>query len=629
MTPRPLFPLIARCQYVDKYGNVRRLGNTMTHPQASLLRAAEICMTGGTIDSSMGLVGPPRKIRAGTPVRVITLKARQMGVSTFIEAVAFNVSMVLPYSRSLVVSHDNGSSEHLLSMTRRYWDTSMFAAEGIYTPKHLAGNKLGWLEPDTEIKISTAKNLSAGRSHTIRFLHASEVAFWDNGKELMKGLNQAVPRVPLSFQFLESTARGIGNYFYDTWQEAVDDANSYLPLFYPWWQHPLYEAQHIGLGHLTTQPLLNLDSEEQALSRAFSRMGMDDAKVRAKLLWRREILATECQGELEAFHQEYPSTPEEAFVATGRNVFHKQYLDAAYEPLEGTRGELRSRRGGGGVEFASDRHGAWKVFRKPRPGGWYMVGADAAKQAKGDYAVIQVIDRITWEQVAVYRADVDPITFAEEVIRAGAWYNDAMLVPETNMSGGVVAEICRSRYDNVFIHKSQVTVRGQMANQYGFNTNTQTKPEVVGNLKRAILDRFNGSSTITIHDRTTYQEMKGYVLTDTGQYMNGEGTDHDDTVMALGLAVTATIYEADDDARPVREGRGRQPDAATEAERFLAATDGVVPADEIVVKKVVKPNDAGELVEQDAQFLPAKTVRGRRYDPDDEYLFDEYEGDPW
>ena len=124
--------------------------------------------------------------------------------------------------------------------------------------------------------------------------------------------------------------------------------------------------------------------------------------------------------------------------------------------------------------------------------------------------------------------------------------------------------------------------------------------------------------------------MKGYVLTDNGQYQNGDSTDHDDTVMALGLAITATIYEADDDARPqTREGRGRHPQPTTDAERFLAATDGVVPGGEVVVKKVVKPNDAGELEEQDAQFLPARTIRGRAVDPDDEYLFDEYEGDPW
>jgi len=628
MTSRPLYPLIAPCRFVDKYGNLRSLGRAMTHPQDSILRASEICMTGGTIDSSIGLVGPAREIRRGTPIRVITLKARQMGVSTFTEAVAFAVSMVLPYSRSLIVSHDNTSSEHLLSMCRRYWDTSLFNADGIFTPKHLAGNKLGWLEQDTEMKISTAKNLSAGRSHTIRFLHASEVAFWDNGFELMKGLNQAVPRVPLSFQYLESTANGIGNYFEQTWNEAVDGANSYLPLFYPWWQHPAYEAQHIGLGHLADRPLMNIDSEEQALSRAFRRMGLDDYTIRAKLLWRREILSTECQGELEVFHQEYPSTPEEAFVATGRNVFNKQHLDAAYEPIEGERGDLHTTKSGR-VEFVKDRHGPLTVYRRPTLSGWYMVGADAAKQAKGDYAVIQVIDRVTWEQVATYRVDQDPTTFAEAVIRMGHWYNEAMLVPETNMSGGVVAEICRSRYDNVFIHRSQATVRGQMANQYGFNTNVQTKPEVIGHLKRAVLDRANGQSTFTIHDRTTYLEMKGYVLTDTGQYENGNGTDHDDTVMALALAITATIYEADDDARPDVRANRHRPDTAPEAERWIGAVEGVADGSEVVVKKKVK--EAGDDDEGDVTYHLSPARRISQPDDDDEYLYeyDDYQGDPW
>jgi len=542
---RPVWPFISRLKFVDKdTATLRTFASAATFPQLGIVNAIEACMVGGDVPTAAGI----RTVRPGTPTRAVILKARQMGVSTVLEAVAFQVAMCMPNSRGLVVSHDNDSSEHLLSMTRRYWETSWINESNILTAKNMAANRLGWIENDTGIRIATAKNVASGRSHTLRFLHGSEVAFWPDGKTLMNGLLQSVPRAAKTFAFVESTANGIGNYFEQTWNEAVAGDNMYLPLFYAWWQHPGYEAQNIGLGHLVDKPFSNLSEEERALSRGFRRLGLDDTQVRAKLIWRREILGTECLGDLDKFHQEYPSTPEEAFISTGRNVFPKEHLVAAYEPEDGERGELRLRRGH--PEFFPDRAGPLRIFRRPVDHKSYAVGGDAAKQAKGDRAVCQVLDRSTWEQVATLANDVDPVTFAEQNMMLGRYYNDALLIPETNMSGGVVAEICRSQYDNVYIHQSEAKVRGQMASQYGFNTTVQTKPEVIGHLKRAFYDASRNQCTIVIHDRTTFNELKNYILTDTGEYKNAggeaEGADHDDHVMALGLALIGTIQYADE-----------------------------------------------------------------------------------
>ena len=545
MTRRPIWPFIRRLQFVDKNtATLRTFGDNATFPQHRIIEAIEASMVGGDIATAGGV----RTLRANSPTRLIILKARQMGVSTVLEGVGFQYSMCLPNMRGLIVSHDTDSSKHLLSMTRRYWDTSWLSDLNVYQPKNMAGQILGWLEPDTELRVATAKNLASGRSHTLRFLHGSEVAFWQDGKTLMTGLAQSVPRAPRTLIAVESTANGVGNYFEQTWNEAVAGDSNYVPLFYPWWQHPGYQAEHIGLDHLLTNTLSGLDEEERALTRAFKRMGMTATTIKSKLIWRREILATECLGDIDKFHQEYPATPEEAFISTGRNVFPIAHLNAAYEPLEGERGALRWQ--SGTVRFVKDRQGPLVMFRRPDPAAYYAVGGDAAKQAKGDKAVCQVIDRVTWEQCCVYRDDVDPVTFADQNIMLGHFYNEALLIPETNMSGGAVAEIVRSQYDNVYIHQSAATVRGQMANQYGFNTNTQTKPEAVGNLKRAFYDAHRGQSTILIHDRVTFHELKNYVLTDTGQYSNAggeaEGADHDDHVMALALAVTGTIHDADE-----------------------------------------------------------------------------------
>ena len=627
MTQR-LFPLIAPLWCLDRNtSRLIQLGDNLTHPQRRILDTVETVMVGG---GEVRVVGGKRDFPRPAPIRLIILKARQMGVSTLVEAITFATSMVRPHSRSLIVSHDLDSSRHLLDMTRRYWETSWIAERGIYTPKNLSGNLLSWHEPDTAIRVTTAKNLAGGRSHTIHNLHASEVAFWEHAGELMDGLNQAIPRAPLTFQFLESTANGFGNYFKQTWDAAVAGDNSYLPIFEPWWRHGMYTADHIGIGHLADRPLTNLSDEEKRLARAFARIGLDDRDVRSKLLWRREILNTECKGDIDIFHQEYPATPEEAFVSTGRNVFNPKHLMAAYEPMDGERGQLFEK--SGRVEFVPDRDGDLTIFRHPRPSGWYMVGADAAKQAKGDFAAAEVQDRITWEQVAEFRADIDPNTFADQIMLLGRYYNDAMLIPETNMSGhSVVAEIVRSRYPNVYVHQSDHKVRGQMAGEYGFNTNERTKPEAVGHVKRALLEKFNGAHGMTIHSRVLYKEMAGYIFTDTGKYQNSsseEEADHDDTTMAWCLATTGTIHRADDPDRPYPSRVPHRRDDDDPHVRQVAATLDATTSARVQVE--TDPPDPDAADDPDAQptrryLMPVGTPSA--YDDYDEPLIDE--GDPW
>lgn len=630
---RPIYPLIAPLKFLDRdSAQLLTLGKSMTFPQQSILQTIETVMTGGGV---VNVVGGTRDFKKAAPVRLIILKARQMGVSTLIESIAFATCMVRPYTRSLIVSHDLDSSKHLLDMTRRYWETSWFAADNIYTPKNLSGDKIGWHEPDTNIRVTTAKNLAGGRSHTIHFLHASEVAFWEKGKELMKGLSQAVPRQPLTFQFLESTANGFGNYYKQTWDAAVAGDSSYLPVFYPWWQHNAYTADHVGLGHLADNPLSNLDDEERALTRGFKRLGLDARDIRSKLLWRREILGTECGGDLEVFHQEYPATPEEAFVSTGRDVFNPRHLKAAYAPMAGEAGELHEK--SGRVIFTPNRDGKLVIFRHPTPDGWYMIGGDAAKQAKGDMAVAEVLDRVTWEQVAEFREDIDPVTFAEQLMLIGKYYNHGMLIPETNMSGGAVAEIVRSNYENVYRHRSDEKVRGQMAGQYGFNTNVQTKPEVIGTLKRALLDRNNNNVGVTIHSRVLYGEMSGYIRTDTGEYRNSasdEESEHDDTVMAFGLAIIGTVHEADSPDRPVQSTRPRGPKQLDRQTRRVAA----VADAEIGVEATITPADPDNPDDTDTISMPIHRGKRRAYTQDDvESMYFEsdsdpmnpYDNDPW
>jgi hypothetical protein len=258
-------------------------------------------------------------------VRVIVLKARQLGISTLTEAVMFLYCFLFRNVQGLVIAHEADSAQHLLSMTQTYWET--YAYQRLYTEQYKSRNQLSWIETKAGLKVSTAANVNTGRSKTLQMVHASEVAFWDHAVKTMGGLDQAFHFEPGTFGCIESTANGIGGYFYDQWEAAVAGDIEYKPLFFPWYRHPQYSFSYINrITQEATPSLVNLDEEERVLVR----LGVDEDH----LLWRRWAIRNLTQNQESLFHQEYPSTPEEAFVATGTNIFPLNHLRVCYEPIQ-------------------------------------------------------------------------------------------------------------------------------------------------------------------------------------------------------------------------------------------------------------------------------------------------------
>lgn len=480
-------------------------------------------------------------LRANRPIRLIALKARQLGFSTITEAIIYVLSQVYHRSAGLVIANEQDNANHLLGITDNYWMTDPHRA--FYTTKYQAKNVLAWNETHSSIKTTTAGNKDAGRSRTIRFLHASEVGFWDNAQTVMTGLMQAVPDFPRTLIALESTANGRGNYFHTMWGQAMRGENSYVPLFFPWWMHYEYRASYINLPPI---PLGELDNEEKALLNLFDkglRVGKLEFHLASKhwedaLVWRRWAIFDKAQGDIIKFHQEYPATPEEAFVATGTNVFPQAHLLGCFDERRGRRGRLMRR--GAGVEFIPDLSGPLTLFKTPsanRELGHYVVGGDATATLRGDYAVAQVLNRRTFEQVAVWRGRIDPAHFGEELAKLGMYYNEALMAPENEGPGyATVGWLMNLDYPNMFQSTMADNLPGRFTGKYGWSSSYRSKDLAVSWLLRLLIER--GTK---VHDRKTFDEMDNYVTLDGGGYGPASGEDHDDTVMAYAIAVTASI----------------------------------------------------------------------------------------
>ena len=463
------------------------------------------------------------------PVRVIVLKARQLGISTISEALMFAWVVLHEHTYGLVIAHEIDASEYLLNMTKLYWET--FPFKDLYTTKYVSRKELAWEETGSSIRIATAKNMRAGRSRTINAMHGSEIAFWDRPDEMMLGLRQTIPNMPQSMIILESTANGVGNWFYDTWQNAVSGDNDYQPLFFPWWEHPEYTA---SAANLKQETLSSLNEDERVLKR----VGVDDDH----LVWRRWAIRNLADSNIERFMQEYPSTPEEAFIASGSNVFPVENLKMVYEPKNGVKGFLQRR--GNYVEFIPDRSGSLTIFRKPSSDtswGKYFVGADPTHTTMGDNACAQVINRRTYEQVAIWNGKIDPMTFAEELAKLGAFYNHATISTEVEGPGyATIGRLVEIDYPHIWRNRWADKSPGKISETMGWSTTWKRKEWAIGWLIKLIADR-----DMTIHDAKTYDEMRTYVTLPNGGYgpADGSGRSFDDCVMAMAIACICASTE--------------------------------------------------------------------------------------
>lgn len=529
-------------------------------------------------DRSTGVVGPwhrnwaqdeyigefHRQWNQQRPVRMIVLKARQLGISTATGGIGFCLVMVIPDYPGLIIAHEMDGSEHLLGITRRYYETADFSP--LFATKYISKKHLAWKDNNSSIQVVTAKNEAATRSRTLRYVHCSEVGFWDNARTLMLGMKQTVPFEPHTFMALESTANGIGNYFYKTWNEACNGQNEYVPMFFPWWRHYEYRASY-ARRHFDAMPadpnmavtswtmlnaqgrLKDMSEEEKQLERMMllghdGRGRMDNTEVLDALIWRRWAIVTLAGNNVDDFHQEYPSFPEEAFIASGSNVFPFRKLLGCYDKKAGITGRLtRDTNVRNGVRFQPDPDGPLTVFSYPsddREWGVYFGGADPTGTTRGDMACIQIINRRDYRQVARWRGRIDPGSFAEEIAKLGNYYNQAMVAPEATGPGTeTIGRLIQMPYPHVWRNRWADRQPGILSNQYGFNTTVKTKEWWVGHLLKLVVD-----GDVTIHDAQTFSEMQDYVTLDGGGYGPADEDGYDDTVAALAIACLCASTES-------------------------------------------------------------------------------------
>jgi hypothetical protein len=541
------------------------------------------------------------------PMRFIILKARQVGSSTI------NMLFVDWFSKAhgkntLIVGGQMAHSSNLWKILRTSitHDTYQWAAE-----KAKPGDKQIIWPNGSAAEKGTARDPEEGRSGTYQIIVCTEAARWSeqgvaNASEVLAGLLASLPPKPGTLGVMESTARGPAGEFHRIWTDEdsqflheaqQDDKGGWIKIFSPWFAFPDYRKP-FGNQAARTRFVNSMTTEEKLIQEQFS-LDLE------QLNWRRHTIRDNCKRDVRIFRREYPSTWQEAFMASSPSYFSAEGLAVARK--RASQAELADRRNVLFERPYPDRpviaisevpmdQAKWIIYERPLPGRKYIMGADfmegLTEKENGDnrdnHAVkiwrAGYMSPVSgWIRPRIVAATPKPCQWGddlieEEIWRASEYFGRCLIVPErntgTHIIKGLVERGCHvwepSRGLDISLETREITPSGK----YGIRTTgggedtKGTKRNILANLAAEIREHDVEGRGVDL-DLLTVQECEVFIQHISGKLAAQNG-EHDDQVMAAAIPFSlidaATIYRtpawASDSmamSDPMsRRGRGRR-----------------------------------------------------------------------
>lgn len=527
------------------------------------------------------------------PVRITTLKARQHGISTYIQMLFSWIQKVKKRRwNSVVCAHINDAAKNIRGMYTRSMEYMMPVGGVRYTMSNFDGtiNIKEIKERGCRITVGSSEKPDSVRSQNAKLAHFSEVAFYpDTDKKktssLISSIIGTMKLVPWTVVFYESTANGLGDYFETEYSKAKKGESAYTSVFLPWFYNPGYSEPIIKDYYGFNGKKKKGDAREfiQSLNEYEMNLFNNNHEVTLeKLNWYR-AKAGEMSSSSE-MKQEFPSDDIEAFQDSGKPVFRS-------EDVEGLRGECTDPKWIGelaadaipqvanidpgkrkailsNIHFVEDREAMeaqkssdpklkvrktqnkLKVWRLPSPmkvRHRYLVVFDPQKgiSDKADWGVITVIDRLPMmsgekpEIVAQFKGHIDKDISIWIAAQIAKFYNDALLVVESNTydsdnkddDAELIFETIKSYYNNLYTRTPSDKVREGYPIKWGFNTNRSTKPMIISNFVSILREK-----GYVERDGEALDEARTYEQKENGSYGAKEGR-HDDILMTRMIGI--------------------------------------------------------------------------------------------
>jgi hypothetical protein len=438
-----------------------------------------------------------RAFEHGRGQRNIVLKARQMGITTWVAGRFFLKTITARGVLTVQVAQTREAAEGIFRMVQRFWECLPGEMrEGPLRRSKANAGQMCFPELDSEFRVVSAGDEGAGRGMTIQYLHCSEVSRWpgDAGATLA-GLRAAL--TPEGEMVMESTPNGAYGCFYEEWKAAgqLENGSSsqrdgeVVQHFFPWWMEEAYMGAPV-IGEL--------QEEERRL--------MLECGLTAGQIGFRRGLETSYRG---LRSQEFAEDAESCFKATGECCFEvaavERRLAEVGEPVEVRRG------------------GALQIWFPPVAGREYLVAVDTAGGGgDGDFAAVQVIDLDSGLQCAELQQRLGTLELARVSAALAREYGEALLAVERNNHGaGVLAYLDGvERYARVY----------EQAGVAGWLTTAGSKPGMVSRMGALLVE-----SPGMFYSRRLLGECRTFVAMAGGRTGAVNGA-HDDCLMAMAVA---------------------------------------------------------------------------------------------
>lgn len=424
--------------------------------------------------------------------RNIVLKARQMGISTWVAASFFLDTIARPGTMSVLVAHDMRAAASLFQIVDRFWrNLDDDLREGPLKRRFANVKQMVFGEIDSEFRIETASDPDAGRGLTIQNLHCSELSRWPVERGLDAAATLAALRaavVPQGRIVLESTPSGNYGCFYEEWHQAKE--SGYEPHFFPWWFEPAYRKK-------TRIKESSLTEEERELQKTHS-LDLEQIAFRRSLTREYRGLAK----------QEFAEDAETCFLAGGDCYFEIKTVNDHLQFVTGLPATVKA-----GVHS----------FLPAKPKREYIIAADVAEGgSNGDYSCAQVIDAESALQCAEFHGRCTPRDFAAKLQQLAEEYNHAIVVVERNGPGGTVLDRLKDTYEFLYMDES---------GKLGWLTGTHNRQAALSRLSNAFSDHPDLFSSVGL-----LTEMRSFVNQRNGSPCAASGS-YDDRVMAMAIAL--------------------------------------------------------------------------------------------
>ena len=457
----------------------------------------------------------------------IVLKARQEGISSLVLAMFAVDFITVENIRCVVISHEDKATQRLFDRVRYFLDSmrKTFPGDLPYQLDVQSRHELFNKTKNSYFYIGTAGARAFGHGDTINNLHISELSRWPDEERMMTGLLQAVPKDGRIV--IETTANGLGDYFYKLWTQNKERQNPFRTHFIPWFELPEYVFPITG-------PELELTDYEKELVNAYHLKP-------EQLSWRR-FKINQMGGDWsdsktwDTFNEQYPSTAEEAFIVTGNPVWSpnllKFYLTHTDKPK--IIGDLI---GYTPISPEINEKGHLKIFKEPNEFHTYAIGVDVSEgkvvsQSDSgkdrDASCGQVFDKNTYEQVAIWHGRVDPDRLGSEMDMLGRYYNNALIGVERNAMGLTpLIKLRDLNYPNLYYREKIGLITEKITSELGWITDMRSKEVLISDATEVLRDH-----RIQLYDEDTIGEMMRFVR-DADGHAGAARSAHDDRVMAF------------------------------------------------------------------------------------------------